>query len=48
MSNKCKPTREAPPPGKKYIYRPWKTLPDGRRIYAWQYRKRVLRLLVDE
>ncbi len=44
----CKPTRETAPPGKKWIFRPWRTLPDGRRIYAKQYGKRAFALLVDK
>jgi len=43
----CKPPREAPP-GKKWIYRPSKQLPDGRRIWAWQYGKQAFALLVDD
>lgn len=46
-SNNCKPTREPPPPGKKYIFRSWLMRPDGRRIYAKQYGKRAWPLLVD-
>lgn len=44
----CKPTREAAPPGKKWIFRSWMTLPDGRRIYAKQYGKHAFALLVDK
>lgn len=35
------------PPGKKIIFRPWITGPDGRRIYASTYGKRVFPIIVD-
>lgn len=37
------PTQRWPPvpPGKRRVFRPWRTLPDGTRIYAWQFGKRV-------
>jgi hypothetical protein len=43
----CKPPREIPP-GKKLIFRPWITLPNGSRLYAWQVGKRVFPLIVDD
>ena len=36
------------PDGFMEIFRPYITLPDGRRIYAWQYGIRAFRLLVRE
>lgn len=40
----CRPV----PPGKKLIFRPWITLPNGARLYASQVGKRVFPILVDE
>lgn len=40
--------REPLPPGKKLIFRPWRTLPNGQRVYASQYGKRVFALVVDK
>ena len=34
-------------PTKRYIYRPWITLPNGTRIFARNYGKRVFRILID-
>jgi len=36
-----------PPPGKRYVYRPWITK-NGTRIYARQFGLRAFRFLVDE
>lgn len=36
------------PPGKKWIFRPFITLKNGRVIWAWHYGKRVFALLVDD
>lgn len=33
---------------RRYIYRPWITLPDGTRIYAKNYGKRAFRIPVDD
>lgn len=41
------PNCMTPPPGKKWIFRPWITK-DGKRIYARQYGKKAFPLLVDE
>ena len=43
----CKPPREVPP-GKKLIFRPWITLPNGTRVFAWQFGKRAFPIYVDE
>ena len=37
-----------PPLGMRWVCRPWKTLPNGTRIYARQYGKRAFCWLVDE
>lgn len=31
----------------RYIYRPWITLPNGQRIFAKNYGKRVFRIRLD-
>jgi hypothetical protein len=37
------------PPGKRLIFRPWKTDPQtGERIYASQFGKRAFAIIVDE
>lgn len=37
------------PPGKRYIFRPWKTDPKtGERIHASRYGKRAWPILVDD
>lgn len=36
------------PPGKRYIFRPWKTDAHGKRMYANHYGKRAFAILVDE
>jgi hypothetical protein len=33
---------------RRYIYRPWITLPDGSRIYAKNYGKRAFRIPVED
>lgn len=35
------------PPGKRWVCRPWRTLPNGRIIYASTYGKRVFCWLED-
>jgi hypothetical protein len=40
--------REKPPPGKMWIYRPYRIDKSGKRIYAHWYGKKVFRMLVDE
>lgn len=38
-----------PPPGKRLIFRPWKTDPkSGERIYASQFGKRAWPIIVDK
>jgi hypothetical protein len=37
----------AVPPGKRLVFRPWITLPDGKRLYAKAYGKRAFPLLID-
>lgn len=37
---------EEAPPGYRWIFRPWKTLPDGTRVYAASYGKRAFKFLV--
>lgn len=45
----CQTRRWPPvPPGKRRIFRPWRTLPDGSREYASKYGKRVFVWEVDE
>jgi hypothetical protein len=43
----CRPPREVPL-GKKLIFRPWITLPNGSRLYASQVGKRVFAFYVDD
>ena len=35
------------PTEKRYIYRPWITLPNGERLYAKNFGKRAFRIPVD-
>jgi len=39
--------RKAPPPGKRYVFRPWITK-NGKRVYARQYGLRAFPILVTE
>jgi len=42
----CRPKNEERP-GKKLIFRAWKQLPDGTRVYARQYGMRAFPIWVD-
>jgi len=35
-------------PEPKYIFRPWITLPDGRKLYARNYGKKAFKIPVNE
>lgn len=37
---------QAPPPGYRWVFRPWITLRDGTRLYASRYGKKAFKLLV--
>jgi hypothetical protein len=42
----CRPPREAPPQGMKWIFRPWRRLPDGTIQRASQFGLRAFPMLV--
>jgi hypothetical protein len=44
--NEMKAPKKETPPGYQWVFRAWKTLPDGSRLYARQFGKKAFCFLV--